>query len=468
MATVWQQQVFALDARYNAHRAPNHPNFRTLYIRRRSQLLREYSRTEDPTFRKQYLKLRGLLLQQRYGVNCDQNSIRSRSISAKSSSRISESPESFRFQSENVSPQEMGGVVPTRQAEASRAIVGGTTIAENYAFVGVHHIFDQHTAAVTMLKFANNDRSRLGCASLDGTVSVCNVTASPPHVEVVFRGHKKGVTGFDWSVSNDLMVSCSLDGTICLWNIASSKCLRVVRDPIGAELLSCLFQPANNNMVIAGNSQGMVEVLNVSTGIYPRGGSSKLGGKVLSLAFDSTGVLLWAGNNKGTLVSFLFDAETGRLSKCRRVVVAENCQITCISWRAWISREARDPTLLVNCAANVVCLFRVIDKEGGLKLRRKFSIRHKSSLIRSTFCPIMSFRQGACVVTGSEDSCVYFLDIEREGKACVNKLQGHACPVLGVSFNYDESLLATSDNQGLVIIWKREKRPGSAAGFQNS
>jgi WD40 repeat protein len=52
---------------------------------------------------------------------------------------------------------------------------------------------------------------------------------------------------------------------------------------------------------------------------------------------------------------------------------------------------------------------------------------------------------------------VYFLDIEREEKPCLNKLQGHACPVLGVSFNYDESLLATGDYQGLVIIWKREK-----------
>jgi hypothetical protein len=38
---------------------------------------------------------------------------------------------------------DQGAVVPTKQAEASRAIVGGTTIAENYAFVGVHHIFDQ-------------------------------------------------------------------------------------------------------------------------------------------------------------------------------------------------------------------------------------------------------------------------------------------------------------------------------------
>ena len=34
-------------------------------------------------------------------------------------------------------------LVPTYKAEASKAIVGGTTIVENYAFSGVHHIFDQ-------------------------------------------------------------------------------------------------------------------------------------------------------------------------------------------------------------------------------------------------------------------------------------------------------------------------------------
>ncbi len=61
-------------------------------------------------------------------------------------------------------------------------------------------------------------------------------------------------------------------------------------------------------------------------------------------------------------------------------------------------------------------------------------------------------------VSGSEDSCVYFIDIARDSNFMVNKLQGHSCPVLGVSFNYDESLLATSDYQGLVIIWSREKK----------
>ena len=45
-----------------------------------------------------------------------------------------------------------------------------------------------------MVKFANNDKSKLCCASLDGTVSICNVIVSPPQFEIL-RGHKKGVTG---------------------------------------------------------------------------------------------------------------------------------------------------------------------------------------------------------------------------------------------------------------------------------
>jgi hypothetical protein len=67
--------------------------------------------------------------------------------------QISESPEISRFPSENNFVSEHGALVPTKQAEASRAIVGGTTIAENYAFVGVHHIFDQ----VRMLSLITTD-----------------------------------------------------------------------------------------------------------------------------------------------------------------------------------------------------------------------------------------------------------------------------------------------------------------------
>lgn len=108
---------------------------------------------------------------------------------------------------------------------------------------------------------------------------------------------------------------------------------------------------------------------------------------------------------------------SGQLCRTKRLNIGISCSITSLSYRAWISREARNPLLLVNCSDNSLCLFKyvlllvicscilnilhlcfsIIDYEGSLVLKRKFQNKHQKHAIKSTFCPIMSFRQGACV-----------------------------------------------------------------------
>ncbi|XP_061470295.1 WD repeat-containing protein 13 isoform X3 [Rhineura floridana] len=413
MAAVWQQ-VLAVDARYNAYRTPNFPQFRTQYIRRRSQLLRDNAKGGyDPSLRKQYLRLRSQLLAQRYGPLSEQSSFRAYSNSIVRSSRTtldrmedfdddpralgarghrrSVSRGSYQLQAQMnravYDERPPGSVVPTSVAEASRAMAGDTTLSENYAFAGMYHIFDQH-------------------------------------------------------------VDEAEDG----------KCIREIPDPDASELLCCTFQPMNNNLTVVGNGKHNLHVVNISTGKKVKGGSSKLTGRVLSLSFDSPGRILWAGDDKGSIFSFLFDMATGKLTKAKRLVVNEGSSVTSISARSWISREARDPSLLINACINKLLLYRVVDNEGTLQLKRSFQIQQSSHPVRSIFCPLMSFRQGACIVTGSEDMCVYFFDVERATKAIVNKLQGHSAAVLDVSFNCDESLLASSDAKGMVIVWKREQK----------
>ena len=51
-----------------------------------------------------------------------------------------------------------------------------------------------------------------------------------------------------------------------------------------------------------------------------QGGSGKVTGQVLSLAFDSTGHILWTGDDRGYIFSFLFDMATGKLTKAKRCV----------------------------------------------------------------------------------------------------------------------------------------------------
>nr|XP_006625342.1 PREDICTED: WD repeat-containing protein 13 [Lepisosteus oculatus] len=485
MAAVWQQ-VLAVDARYNAYRTPTFPQFRTQYIRRRSQLLRENAKCGfEPGLRRQYLKLRSQLLGLRYGPLSEQSSFRASSVRSSRTTldrmedfeedpraqgarghRRSVSRGSYQLQAQMnravYDERPPGSLVPTSVAEASRAMAGDTTLSENYAFAGMHHIFDQHVdSAVPRLQFANDDKHLLACCSLDGTLSIMTLSPAPPSVKVTLRGHERPVTDFAWSLSNDIIVSTSQDGSLRIWNTEDGRCIRAVCDPDASELLCCTFQPMNNNLTVVGNSKHVLQVVNISTGKKVKGGSSKLTGRVLSLSFDAPGRILWAGDDRGSIFSFLFDMATGGESQESCFCVPPHCA----GERCWecgeggvIAGGREQLAVLVAAVCSVCCARRVVDNEGTLQLKRSFPILHSSQPLHSIFCPLMSFRQGACVVTGSEDMCVYFFDVERSSKAIVNKLQGHSGPVLDVSFNCDESLLASSDTTGMVIVWRREQK----------
>ena len=52
-----------------------------------------------------------------------------------------------------------------------------------------------------------------------------------------------------------------------------------------------------------------------------QGGTCCLVGRVLSLTFDTVGKLLFAGDDRGFIFSFLFDVASGKLTKEKRSVV---------------------------------------------------------------------------------------------------------------------------------------------------
>lgn len=158
-----------------------------------------------------------------------------------------------------------------------------------------------------------------------------------------------------------------------------------------------------------GNSKHHLQVVNISTGKKVKGGSSKLTGRVLSLSFDAPGRILWAGDDRGSIFSFLFDMATGivttlpfgrvlpcagyrawllmcvsaaaaclrptgKLTKAKRLVVSEGSSICSISARSWISREARDPSLLVNACVNKLLLYRSVCEDKSLFVNRQFCL----------------------------------------------------------------------------------------------
>lgn len=329
-------------------------------------------------------------------------------------------------------------------------------LSEASDFHGFHHLSDLHRAPVTRLKFAHNQSHILLASSLDGSLSLHRLDSTPPSVGLQLQGHTAGVTDFDISTSNELVVSCSADGTVCLWIMATGQLLRQVGSPTKRGLSAARFLPGNNNLVVTGGLAGHVQLINISTGIFPSAGTSTVGGSVLSLEAAAQDCLVWAGTDRGTVLSFKVKANGQRLSKGHRIVVAEGGakKVTCLSSRP-PPATGQHGLLLVSAGSDTLLLFNITDQLGALSLVRKFPVVHSNLGLRSAFAPIMSFRSGDCVVSASEDGAVYFFDLSRSSSTSVNKLEAHSCPALAVAFNFDESLLATSDTSGLVIVWKR-------------
>ncbi|RDD45250.1 WD repeat-containing protein 13 [Trichoplax sp. H2] len=499
------QQIAAFDSHYSMCRTANSPRIRTLYLKRRTQLLRENTKKElDPNIRKQYLKIRTQILTIKYGSVPDLRSrdpsIRSRAeslyeqpigsvslqLGSSSPSSTNRSPRHSRLQSDSsfsflrprstslgsinyedkntaanntkslIVPQlDNENVIPTEDAKASKKLAGNQNIEQYYQFEPVYHVFHQHMKAVKVVKFANEERDRLACCSVDGTISILRL--NPPTVQFVLKGHTNSINDLSWSLTNDLIMSASSDKTTRIWNSVGGSCLRVVNDYGSSEVNCCIFHPVNNNHVVTGNSKWQVQVYNTSTGKRIKGGGNKVSGVVKCLAFDINGKILWSGDTKGHIYSFIFDTMTGKIIKSRKITINEGSPITSIVSRSWSNREGKNPVLLMNTMRDSLWLLRIISPDGNAELKSSYPVWHSKQDIKSTFCPIMSFREGACVVTGSEDLCVHLYNIEKNDEnASVNILHGHSAPVLGVSWNYDESFLASSDSLGMVFIWKRK------------
>ena len=95
---------------------------------------------------------------------------------------------------------------------------------------------------------------------------------------------------------------------------------------------------------------------------------------------------------------------------------------TCIShfwqWAGWPVVLLLSSSCDIQGLSGIVVLFlRIMSNDGALQLKRVFPVKQKTAFIKSSFCPLMSFRQGACVSKCSSSACFH----------CRNFLKTCAC-----------------------------------------
>ncbi|KAL0903592.1 hypothetical protein M5K25_027982 [Dendrobium thyrsiflorum] len=322
-----------------------------------------------------------------------------------------------------------------------------------YSFVGMHCIFDNCKASVTILKFGHMSSDLLAYGATDGSLTVCHVSESPSVIQHL-KGHSKAITDFDFSSNNQYIASSSVDKTVLVWEISKGHCIRVI---YGTSSQLCIrFHPVNNNLLFVGNANKEINMINFSTGRVIK--KVYFDKELTAMDNDHTGQLIFCGDAQGCIYTVSVNSHTGSISRSHKNrSMRSKSPITTVQYRTF-SLVARCPVLLVCAQDGNLCFFSVaLEIQGYLTLLCSLKLSPRRHSIRASFCPLLSLEKGEFIVAGSEDSNVYFYDLTRPKHACVNKLQGHGSPVIGVAWNHGENLLASSDSEGTVIVWKRAK-----------
>ncbi|VDO06100.1 unnamed protein product [Rodentolepis nana] len=222
-------------------------------------------------------------------------------------------------------------------------------------------------------------------------------------------------------------------------------------------------------------------------------------GCITALAMNPQTCQLWVGSDLGVIQAYSCNEATGSLVRLSQLTVFTPVpqkflpSVTSLSFCAWLSHEDSSSYLLVNSAGVGLLLYLVDPVNGALELQHKFDLPHSPlcnppannyglHLLHSCFAPLISFRSSgtACAISASEDKAsVYVFEVpttaseKRQevasrvrrsqshiGGSVVTRLQGHDCEVgrtvVDVSLSWDESVLASADEAGVVILWKRK------------
>merc|ERR1711959_243794 len=257
------------------------------------------------------------------------------------------------------------------------------------------------------------------------------------------HGHTRAITSIFFNLMGDQLVTTSIDKSVRFWSVDSGEMLKVFTD--SSPVPVACFLPFNPSVFVAANSNAVLRLVNVQNGVVLQ--KLKVETEVRALKFDDTGLFLLAGTKNGGI--HVLEASDSSTLKFKFKVQLARGGVTCITFVP--AAHGQPACLLVNTSDSSVT---IIDCTYGppagvltnLAVRHRVKVAH--SLLPLKCCYSPSGR--GFLISGSEDKEVYIYSLGKGNNYKMTYLKHHLVPVVAVSTNFQDTLLA-ADSLGRIV-----------------
>ncbi|CAJ1441487.1 unnamed protein product [Effrenium voratum] len=259
-------------------------------------------------------------------------------------------------------------------------------------------------------------------------------------------GHSRAITSIFFNLLEDQLVTTSIDKSVRFWSIESGEMLKVFTDSSPVPVAT--FLPFNPQVFVAANSNAVLRLVNVQNGLVLQ--KLKVETEVRALKFDDTGLFLLAGTKSGSIHAL--EATDSNTLKFKFKVNLARGGVTCITF---VPAANQQPAcLLVNtsdCSASIIDCTYDQGALTNLTVRHRVRVAHELLPLKNCYSPS---GQGY-LISGSENKEVHIYSLGKGANYKMQYLKHHQVPVVAVAVNLQDTLLASADSLGRIVLWRR-------------
>mmetsp|Transcript_8946 Transcript_8946/g.19149 ORF Transcript_8946/g.19149 Transcript_8946/m.19149 type:complete len:1107 (+) Transcript_8946:365-3685(+) len=275
-----------------------------------------------------------------------------------------------------------------------------------------------------------------------------------------YKGHRKGIACIAFNAMEDMMVTGSIDKTVRIWSVDTGATWKIIE--VAYPVFGAAFLPLNPQVVVSANGNCVLHLVDVRAQQVSK---RKVDLGIRSLQFDDTGCFMFVGTIEGWIHVFEHVEQDGAAAlRFKFKLQFGKGAVTCITFVPARPAEERPPCLLV-CAqkpdSNVAILDCVYGPPSGmltsLQVRHRVPVQITTTPVQCCFSP----SGGGHLISGSEQKSAVVCCISKKSSLQVFALKGHTKTVVAVAVNQADTMLASADIGGKLVIWRR-RQEGSA------